>query len=103
MAIFLERQKGTNAFNTAALNHKEVLMAAWPMKAAAEELETMVRQGIEPTCLEDAEYPNRLYQCQDAQYSYFLKDLESGICLISLALWAHAITPFMQIKSFKNC
>ncbi|MFM6993659.1 MAG: DNA-processing protein DprA [Sediminibacterium sp.] len=73
MAIFLERQKGTDAFNTAALNHKEILMAAWPMKAAAEELETMVQQGIEPTCLEDAEYPNRLYQCQDAPILLFSK------------------------------
>ena len=73
MAVFQERQKGNAAFKDAELNHREILLAAWPLKAAAEELETMTRLGIEPTCLEDAIYPNRLYQCQDAPILLFSK------------------------------
>ena len=73
MAVFQERQKGNAAFKDAELNHREILLAAWPLKAAAEEFETMTRLGIEPTCLEDAIYPNRLYQCQDAPILLFSK------------------------------
>lgn len=72
-AIYQERLKGGAAFATIEKMNPEPLMAAWPLKAAAEELETMTRLGIEATCLEDAAYPNRLFQCEDAPIVLFSK------------------------------
>lgn len=72
-AIYQERQKGGAAFSSIEKLNPEPLMAAWPLKAAAEELETMARLGIEVTCLEDAAYPNRLFQCEDAPTILFSK------------------------------
>lgn len=72
-AIYQERLKGGAAFATIEKLNIEALMAAWPLKAAAAELETMTRLGIEATCLEDAAYPNRLFQCEDAPTMLFSK------------------------------
>ena len=66
IAIYKERQKTSTAFLELELLSREVIMAAWPLKAAAAEIETTIKLGIETTCLEDALYPNRLIQCKDA-------------------------------------
>lgn len=72
-AIYQERQRGGAAFKPMEKLNPEPIMAAWPLKAAATELETMTRLGIEATCLEDAAYPNRLFQCDDAPIILFSK------------------------------
>ena len=73
LSIYQERQKGSLAFSDIENPSREILLAAWPLKAAATELETMTRAGIDATNLEDAPYPNRLYQCEDAPTLLFSK------------------------------
>jgi DNA processing protein len=72
-AIYQERQRGGATFKKIEKLNLEPIMAAWPLKAAATELETITRMGIEATCLEDAAYPNRLFQCDDAPIILFSK------------------------------
>ena len=73
MSIFNACQQGGNAFVDLELKCIDSLMAAWPLKAAAEELSSMKRLGIDATCIEDAVYPNRLFQCEDAPTILFTK------------------------------
>lgn len=73
IAVYQERKKGIAAFNGIEKIYAEALMTSWPLKAAAIELETMTRLGIEATQLEEAWYPNRLFQCEDAPTLLFSK------------------------------
>ena len=73
MSIFNACQQGGKAFVDLELKCIDSLMSAWPLKAAAEELSSMIRLGIEATCMEDATYPNRLFQCEDAPTILFAK------------------------------
>jgi DNA processing protein len=72
-AVYQERKKGITAFAGVDKIYKEALLTSWPLKAAAIELETMTRLGIEATHLEEAWYPNRLFQCEDAPTLLFSK------------------------------
>lgn len=71
--IYQERAQGRAAFTELDAAARETLMAAWPLKAATEELESMLRLSIDPVCLEDAAYPNRLIECEDAPTILFSK------------------------------
>jgi DNA processing protein len=73
MSIYTAYQQGGNAFVDLELKCMDSLMAAWPLKAAAEELSSMKRLGIDATCIDDAAYPNRLFQCEDAPSILFSK------------------------------
>jgi DNA processing protein len=73
MSIYNACQQGGNAFVDLELKCIDSLMAAWPLKAAAEELSSMKRLGIDATCIDDAAYPNRLFQCEDAPTILFTK------------------------------
>ena len=73
MSIYNACQQGGKAFVDLELKCLDSLMAAWPLKAAAEELSSMKRLGIDATCIEDAAYPNRLFQCEDAPTILFTK------------------------------
>lgn len=73
IAVYQERKKGIAAFTGIEKIFAEALMTSWPLKAAAIELETMTRLGIEATQLEEAWYPNRLFQCEDAPTLLFSK------------------------------
>lgn len=73
MSIFNACQQGGKAFVELELKSVESLLAPWPLKAAAEELSSMQRLGIEATCIQDATYPNRLFQCEDAPALLFSK------------------------------
>lgn len=73
MSIYNACQQGGKAFVDLELKCIDSLMAAWPLKAAAEELSSMKRLGIEATCIDDAAYPNRLFQCEDAPTILFTK------------------------------
>ena len=73
MSIFNACQQGGKAFIDLELKCLDSLMAAWPLKAAAKELNSMKRLGIDATCIEDAVYPNRLFQCEDAPTLLFSK------------------------------
>lgn len=75
-AIYQERQKGAAAFSDIEISSRETIMAAWPLKAAATELETITRLNINSICLEDAAYPNRLFECEDAPTVLFSKGLK---------------------------
>jgi len=55
------------------LKSVESILSPWPLKTASEELSTMTKLSIEATCLEDAAYPNRLFQCEDAPTVLFSK------------------------------
>jgi DNA processing protein len=73
MSIYNACQQGGKAFVHLELKCLDSLMAAWPLKAAAEELSSMKRLYIDATCIEDAAYPNRLFQCEDAPTILFTK------------------------------
>ena len=73
MSIFNACQQGGKAFVDLELKCIDSLMSAWPLKAAADELSSMIRLGIDATCMEDATYPNRLFQCEDAPTILFAK------------------------------
>ncbi len=72
-AIYNERQKGAEAFRGIEGDYRLSIMATWPLKAAAAEIETMTKLGIDLTFMEDAIYPNRLFQCDDAPTILFSK------------------------------
>jgi len=73
ISIFNACQQGGKAFVELELKCTDSLMAAWPLKAAAEELCTMKRLSIDATCIEEAAFPNRLFQCEDAPPVLFSK------------------------------
>ena len=73
ISIYYACQQGGKAFVDLELKCIDSLMAAWPLKAAAEELSSIKRLGIDTTCIEDAVYPNRLFQCEDAPTILFTK------------------------------
>ncbi len=66
MSIYNVCKQGGKALMDLELKSVEPLLSPWPLKAASEELSTMTQLNIEATCLEDAAYPNRLFQCEDA-------------------------------------
>lgn len=72
-AIYNERKTSLPVFEKIKVAALETIRNPWPLKAAAVELETMTRIGIESTCLLDAAYPNRLFQCEDAPNLLFSK------------------------------
>ena len=73
MSIYNACQQDRKAFVNLELKCMDSLMTAWPLKAAAEEFSTMQRLSIEATCIKDATYPNRLFQCEDAPTILFSK------------------------------
>jgi DNA processing protein len=73
ISIYNACQQGGKALMELELKCMDSLMAAWPLKAAAEELSTMKSLGIDATCIDDAVYPNRLFQCEDAPTLLFSK------------------------------
>jgi DNA processing protein len=73
MSIYNACKQGGEALMDLELKSIESLLSPWPLKAASEELSTIKRLNIETTCLEDAAYPNRLMQCEDAPTVLFSK------------------------------
>ena len=73
ISIYNACQQGGKAFVDLELKSVESLLSPWPLKAAAEELSSLKRLGIDATCMEDATYPNRLFQCEDAPSILFSK------------------------------
>lgn len=71
--IYRACQIGPQAFDGLALKCLECLQLAWPLKDAAREIERMTKLAINATCLEEAAYPNRLYQCEDAPVLLYSK------------------------------
>jgi DNA processing protein len=66
MSIYNATKQGAQAFVDLELKSIECLFSLWPLKAAEDELSNLTKFGIDITCLEDAAYPNRLMQCEDA-------------------------------------
>lgn len=73
MSIYNACKQGGEALIDLELKSVESLLSPWPLKAASEELSTIKKLSIEATCLEDAAYPNRLFQCEDAPTLLFSK------------------------------
>ena len=73
MSIYDACKQGGEALMDLELKSVESLLSPWPLKAASEELSTIKRLNIETICLEDAAYPNRLMQCEDAPTVLFSK------------------------------
>jgi DNA processing protein len=73
MSIYNACKQGGKALMELELKSIESLLSPWPLKAASEEFSTMTKLNIEATCLEDAAYPNRLFQCEDAPTMLFSK------------------------------
>ena len=73
MSIYNVCIEGRKAFVDLELKSIERLLSPWPLKAASEELSSMKRIGIDAICIEDAAYPNRLTQCEDAPTVLFSK------------------------------
>ena len=73
MSIYNACKQGGEALIDLELKSVESLLSPWPLKAASEELSTIKKLSIEATCLEDATYPNRLFQCEDAPTLLFSK------------------------------
>jgi DNA processing protein len=73
MSVYNACQQGGKALMGLELKSVESLLSPWPLKTASEELSTMTKLNIDATCLEDAAYPNRLIQCEDAPTVLFSK------------------------------
>jgi DNA processing protein len=73
MSIYNACRQGGKAFLDLELKSIQILLAPWPLKAASEELSIITKLSIETTCLDDAAYPNRLMQCEDAPTLIFSK------------------------------
>jgi DNA processing protein len=73
MSIYNVCKQGGIALMDLELKSVESLLSPWPLKTASEELSIMTKLNIEATCLEDAAYPNRLFQCEDAPTMLFSK------------------------------
>jgi len=73
MSIYNVCKQGGKALMDLELKSVESLLSPWPLKTASEELSIMTKLNIEATCLEDAAYPNRLFQCEDAPTMLFSK------------------------------
>jgi len=73
LSVYHACQQGGEGLIDLELKCLESLLGAWPLKAAVKELATMKRLGIDATCIEDAAYPNRLIQCEDAPIVLFNK------------------------------
>jgi DNA processing protein len=73
MSIYNVCKQGGKALMDLELKSVESLLSPWPLKAASEELSNMTQLNNEATCLEDAAYPNRLTQCEDAPIVLFSK------------------------------
>jgi DNA processing protein len=73
MSIYNACKQGGEALMELELKSVESLLSPWPLKAASEELSAITQLSIETTCLEDAAYPNRLFQCEDAPTILFSK------------------------------
>jgi len=76
MSIYNACKQGGKALMDLDLKSIESLLSPWPLKTASEELSTMTKLNIEATCLEDAAYPNRLFQCEDAPTVLFSKGIK---------------------------
>ena len=73
MSIYNACKQGGKAMMELELKSIDSLLSPWPLKTASEELSNMTKLNIEATCLEDAAYPNRLTQCEDAPTLLFSK------------------------------
>ncbi len=73
MSIYNACKQGGEALIDLELKSVESLLSPWPLKAASEELSAITKLSVETTCLEDAAYPNRLFQCEDAPTLLFSK------------------------------
>jgi len=73
MSIYNICKEGGKAFVDLELKCIDSLLSPWPLKTAAEELSSIKRLSIDTTCMEDAAYPNRLTQCEDAPTLLFSK------------------------------
>jgi DNA processing protein len=73
MSIYNACKQGGEALMELELKSVESLLSPWPLKAASEELSTITQLSIQTTCIEDAAYPNRLFQCEDAPTLLFSK------------------------------
>lgn len=73
MSVYNVCKQGGKALMDLELKSVESLLSPWPLKTASEELSTMTKLNIEASCLEDASYPNRLFQCEDAPSLLFSK------------------------------
>ncbi len=73
MSIYNACKQEGKALMELKLKSVESLLSPWPLKAASEELSAITKLSVETTCLEDAAYPNRLFQCEDAPTLLFSK------------------------------
>lgn len=73
MSIYNACKQGGEALMDLELKSIESLLSPWPLKTASEELSSMKKLSIDATCMEDAAYPNRLFQCEDAPTVLFSK------------------------------
>ena len=76
LSIYNACQQGADAFVDLEIKSIESILSPWPLKAAAEELATMKLLNIDTCCIDDATYPNRLFQCEDAPTILFYKGIK---------------------------
>ena len=76
LSIYNACQQGAKAFVDLEIKSIESILSPWPLKAAAEELATMKLLNIDTCCIDDATYPNRLFQCEDAPTILFYKGIK---------------------------
>jgi DNA processing protein len=76
LSIYNTCQQGAEAFVDLEIKSIESILSPWPLKAAAEELAIMKLLNIDTCCIDDATYPNRLFQCEDAPTILFYKGIK---------------------------
>lgn len=73
VAVFKEHQKQEAGFTALNLVHKNILIAAWPLKEAEAEYNFIMKHQIKCLSVLDPSYPNRLVQCKDAPLLLYIK------------------------------
>ena len=73
VAVFKEHQKQDAGFTALNLVHKNILIAAWPLKEAEAEYNFIKKHQIKCLSVLDPSYPNRLVQCKDAPLLLYVK------------------------------
>jgi DNA processing protein len=77
IAVYNEHQKQDAGFTALNLVHKNILLAAWPLKEAEAELNFINKHQIKCLSVLDPNYPIRLVQCKDAPLLLYVKGTDA--------------------------
>jgi DNA processing protein len=77
LIIYKERDKKNFTFSQLTTLQKNSLMAAWPLKEAAAEINFIQKNNIQCISIKDPRYPHRLLHCPDAPVVIYVKGTDA--------------------------